>query len=302
MIIIGGPTASGKTAVAAAVAKALNGEIVSADSMQVYKGMDIGTAKTSDAELGVRQHMVDVVEPFENFTVVDYRERAEEAIKDIEKRRKLPVVAGGTGFYITSLISECGYGNQSDPQIQAQLRGDLERLGAESLHKRLKELDPVSADKIHYNNTKRLIRALEVCLATGKPFSDQQNIRYNPVSPYIMFVISPERAQLYNNIEKRLDSMFEMGLEAEVRGLIEEKNLDFSMQSMQGIGYKEWKPYFEGEYGIYDVFEAIKKNTKVYAKRQQTWFKHQYQNPIFISGTAGQMAEAIINYYKNTNF
>lgn len=302
MIIIGGPTASGKTAVAAAVAKALNGEIVSADSMQVYKGMDIGTAKTSDAELGVRQHMVDVVEPFENFTVVDYRERAEEVIKDIEKRRKLPVVAGGTGFYITSLISECGYGNQSDPQIQAQLRGDLERLGAESLHKRLKELDPVSADKIHYNNTKRLIRALEVCLATGKPFSDQQNIRYNPVSPYIMFVISPERAQLYNNIEKRLDSMFEMGLEAEVRGLIEEKNLDFSMQSMQGIGYKEWKPYFEGECGIYDVFEAIKKNTKVYAKRQQTWFKHQYQNPIFISGTAGQMAEAIINYYKNTNF
>ena len=306
MIIIGGPTASGKTSLAAEVAKRLNGEIVSADSMQIYKGMDIGTAKVSDAELGVKQHLINIVEPYETFSVVDYRERAKKAVREIEKKGKLPVVAGGTGFYITSLLTEYGYGNEINAALKQQLQDELASCGAQSMHKKLKELDPLSAEKIHCNNTQRVMRALEVCIATGKPFSNQQNIKNNPISPYILFVLTVQNRNFLNErINNRVDVMINNGLEDEIKGLIAEKNLDFSMQSMQGIGYKEWKPRFDNtDIPVAAVADTIKKNTRAYAKRQQTWFAHQYQNAVFLDSNieVESLADTIVETHNNFEY
>lgn len=305
MIIIGGPTASGKTALAAEVALRLGGEIVSADSMQIYKGMDIGTAKAKDSELGVKQHLVDVAEPDQAFSVVDYRHYAEAAIRDIEARKKLPVIAGGTGFYISSLLTEYGYGNESNPEIRNQLIDEYEGHGAEYMHDKLRGLDPESAAKIHANNTKRVLRAIEVCLETGKPFSNQQNIIIKPVSPYILFILRTEtRQNLYNRIDNRVTEMITKGLETEVKNLIETKNLDFGIQSMQGIGYKEWKPRFDNpSVSVNEVTDAIKKNTRAYAKRQQTWFAHQYEKAVFldIAEPVGSLADKVVEYYNINN-
>jgi tRNA dimethylallyltransferase len=288
MIIIGGPTASGKTALAALVARSLNGEIVSADSMQIYQGMDIGTAKAKDNQIGVRQHLIDIVAPDESFSVVDYRNAAVAAIRDIESRKKLPVVTGGTGFYISSLLTEYGYGSDNDcnQNLRRELENELTNKGSQFLHDRLFALDPAAAAKIHPNNIKRVLRALEVCLATGKPFSNQQNIRKNPVSPYMLFVLRVnDRQSLRQKIDVRVDKMIADGLENEVHSLIFDKGLNFSMQSMQGIGYKEWRARFEFGAEVPAVAEEIKKNTRAYAKRQQTWFAHQYEDAIYLDAS-----------------
>lgn len=303
MIIIGGPTACGKTAFAASLCKLIGGEIVSADSMQIYKGMDIGTAKESNEALGISQHCVDIVEPDKPFTVVDYKNAAEAAIKDIESRGRRAVVTGGTGFYINSLLYQLTYGNMSNEALRQELYEELEKKGALSLHNRLSELDKEAAEKIHPNNTKRLIRALEVCISTGKPFSKQDQTDKGQAAPHKMFIIKTDRAVLRERIENRVDLMFSKGLQTEVQNLLNQ-GVTFDMQSMQGIGYKEWRGCFEGKMSAEEVKQLIIKNTNAYAKRQQTWFHNQYKDAVFIDFLNINMqktADEITEYYNLSN-
>lgn len=277
MILIGGATASGKTALAAEVARKIGGEIVSADSMQIYRGMNIGTAKERDDDLGVVQHMIDICNPDDPFTVADYKTLARRAVADITARGKVAVVAGGTGFYINALLYTMDYGGDRAAELRwrEQLIADAEQYGNLHLHRKLQEVDPVSAQKIHPNNLKRVIRALEVTYSSGTAFSAQNNVRFDPVEPFVMVTLSGDSAELRCRIERRVDKMIEAGLESEVRGLVD-RGYAFDLQSMQGIGYKEWKPYFDGTATVDDVREAICKNTREYAKRQRTWFSGQY--------------------------
>lgn len=277
MILIGGATASGKTALAAEVARKIGGEIVSADSMQIYRGMNIGTAKERDDDLGVVQHMIDICNPDDPFTVADYKTLARRAVADITARGKVAVVAGGTGFYINALLYTMDYGGDRAAELRwrERLIADAEQYGNLHLHRKLQEVDPVSAQKIHPNNLKRVIRALEVTYSSGTAFSAQNNVRFEPVEPFVMVTLSGDSAELRCLIERRVDKMIEAGLESEVRGLVD-RGYAFDLQSMQGIGYKEWKPYFDGTATVDDVREAICKNTREYAKRQRTWFSGQY--------------------------
>ncbi|HIV00057.1 MAG TPA: tRNA (adenosine(37)-N6)-dimethylallyltransferase MiaA [Candidatus Stercoripulliclostridium merdipullorum] len=277
MILIGGATASGKTALAAEVARKIGGEIVSADSMQIYRGMNIGTAKERDDDLGVVQHMIDICNPDDPFTVADYKTLARRAVADITARGKVAVVAGGTGFYINALLYTMDYGGDRAAELRwrERLIADAEQYGNLHLHRKLQEVDPVSAQKIHPNNLKRVIRALEVTYSSGTAFSAQNNVRFEPVEPFVMVTLSGDSAELRCRIERRVDKMIEAGLESEVRGLVD-RGYAFDLQSMQGIGYKEWKPYFDGTATVDDVREAICKNTREYAKRQRTWFSGQY--------------------------
>lgn len=277
MILIGGATASGKTALAAEVARKIGGEIVSADSMQIYRGMNIGTAKERDDDLGVVQHMIDICNPDDPFTVADYKMLARRAVADITARGKVAVVAGGTGFYINALLYTMDYGGDRAAELRwrERLLADAEQYGNLYLHRKLQEVDPVSAQKIHPNNLKRVIRALEVTYSSGTAFSAQNNVRFDPVEPFVMVTLSGDSAELRCRIERRVDKMIEAGLESEVRGLLN-RGYAFDLQSMQGIGYKEWKPYFAGTATVEDVREAICKNTREYAKRQRTWFSGQY--------------------------
>lgn len=277
MILIGGATASGKTALAAEVARKIGGEIVSADSMQIYRGMNIGTAKERDDDLGVVQHMIDICNPDDPFTIADYKTLARRAVADITARGKVAVVAGGTGFYINALLYTMDYGGDRAAELRwrEQLIADAEQYGNLHLHRKLQEVDPVSAQKIHPNNLKRVIRALEVTYSSGTAFSAQNNVRFDPVEPFVMVTLSGDSAELRCRIERRVDKMIEAGLESEVRGLVD-RGYAFDLQSMQGIGYKEWKPYFDGTATVDDVREAICKNTREYAKRQRTWFSGQY--------------------------
>lgn len=277
MILIGGATASGKTALAAEVARKIGGEIVSADSMQIYRGMNIGTAKERDDDLGVVQHMIDICNPDDPFTVADYKTLARRAVADITARGKVAVVAGGTGFYINALLYTMDYGGDRAAELRwrERLIADAEQYGNLHLHRKLQEVDPVSAQKIHPNNLKRVIRALEVTYSSGTAFSAQNNVRFDPVEPFVMVTLSGDSAELRCRIERRVDKMIEAGLKSEVRGLVD-RGYAFDLQSMQGIGYKEWKPYFDGTATVENVREAICKNTREYAKRQRTWFSGQY--------------------------
>ncbi len=276
MIIIGGATATGKSAFAEYIAQKMGGELVSADSMQVYRGMDIGTAKDLDPQ--VRLHMVDVVSPKEPFSVVDYKNMAAEAVCDIASRGKEAVIVGGTGFYIDSLLYEMDYGGsgEKDDKLMSELKSRLESNGAEYMHSRLKEVDPVTAEKVHFNNTVRVLRALYVFLSTGRRISEQ-HAEFRPVEAVKMFVLSEERAVLRKKTALRVDRMLKDGLEKEVGGLLE-SGVGFDMQSMQGIGYKEWRGFFEGGESADSVRESIIKNTNAYAKRQETWFNNRYKN------------------------
>ncbi len=274
MIIVGGATATGKSTLAVELAKRINGELISADSMQIYRGMDVGTAKETDCP--VAQHLIDVVNPDEPFTVVDFRERALETIKDIRSRGKIPVIVGGTGLYMDSLLYKMEYGGGSDnPELKESLKRELEEKGSEYMHARLKELDPISAEKYHHNNTVRVLRALFVVLNTGKPISSQ-TMEFCPVEPVTMFITKRERSELRSRITLRIDQMFSEGLEGEVKSLLD-KGYGFELQSMQAIGYKEWAGYFEGKKSLAEVKEQIDINTRQYAKRQDTWFNNRYK-------------------------
>lgn len=303
MIIICGATASGKSALATEIAKKVNGEIVSCDSMQIYKYMDIGTAKECDSP--VPQHLIDVIEPDVKFSVFDYRERAIPVIKDIISRGKTPIIAGGTGLYINSLLYNMEYGGEyeDNPELKMALQKELEEKGAEYMHNRLMQLDEKSAQKIHYNNTKRVLRALYVVTLTGTPISAQK-AELMPIMPFKLFVVKKDRKTLAERIEKRVDVMLNNGLEKEVASLLQ-KGYTFDMQSMEAIGYKEWKEYFLGTATLEETREKIIVNTRKYAKRQDTWFNNQYKDfAVHLEENATldeNCAKILTDYYKNTD-
>lgn len=303
MIIIGGATATGKSGVAIELAKLINGEIVSADSMQIYKGMDIGTAKETRAD--VKQHLIDVVTPDTPFTVVDWREKAINAIKDIHSRGKTPIIAGGTGLYIDSLLYSMNYGGNGgeDEELKASLRLELDTNGAEYMHEKLRLLDPETANKVHANNVVRVLRALYVAISTGKPVSSQ-HAELMPYEPFDLYVVTRDRQSLRERIDIRITQMFDSGLEKEVANLLAE-GYGFDLQSMQAIGYKEWKDYFDGTKTLSDTRELISRNTKAYAKRQETWFnnkKYDYAVKIAVENrSATEIAKYIAENAKSIN-
>lgn len=275
--IIAGATASGKTSVAIEVAKLIDGEIICADSMQIYKFMNIGTAKVNKSEMqNIPHHLYDIIAPNEEFSVADYVKLAKKTISDIIARGKKPIIVGGTGLYIESLIYDYRLGNSiSDDTIKERLLDDLKLYGADFMHAKLKEIDPIDADKIHKNNTKRLIRALEIYELTGKNKTSNAVIEKKPIYDVDFNVLTLPRDELYERINKRVETMFDEGLADEVKNLLK-SGYSFDMQSMQAIGYKEFSPYLCNLECV-DTTETIKniiaKNSRNYAKRQITWFK-----------------------------
>ena len=279
LIILTGPTAVGKTALSIKLAKLVNGEIISADSMQVYKGMDIGSAKIMPYEMdGVEHHLIDILEPSEEFNIVKFQELAKQAMNEIYAKGKLPIIAGGTGFYIQSILYDIGFEAGEEGR---EYRTHLENIaamdgGTEKLYEMLKEKDSKSAGIIHKNNVKRVIRALEFFKETGMPISEHNEEQRQNESPYnfCYFVLNDERENLYNNIEKRVDIMLESGLVDEVKAL-HNKGYTKDMVSMQGLGYKEILDYLNGEITLERALYLIKRDTRHFAKRQLTWFRRE---------------------------
>ena len=276
ILVIGGPTAVGKTELSIDLAKRLNGEIISADSMQIYKYMDIGSAKVSKGEMnGVVHHLIDVVDPSINFSVADYKEQGEKAIKEIISRGKLPIIVGGTGLYINSLTCNMNF---TEAEKDEEYRKELDKLANEHgnnyIHEMLKEIDPISYNEIHANNRKRVIRALEVYKLTGNPFSSYNAGEDFYKSEYDVhyYVLTMDREKLYERINLRVDIMMEKGLLEECIKL-KEMGYTSSMQSMQGIGYKEILYYLEGNLKLQEAINMIKQGSRNYAKRQLTWFR-----------------------------
>jgi tRNA dimethylallyltransferase len=286
--IIVGPTASGKSALALAIAEEIGGEIISCDSMQIYKRMDIGTAKPTAEEMNrVRHHMIDVVEPWESFSCADYAKMASEAVDDVVSRGKIPVVCGGTGLYLDALLRgglpEIA---DSDEEYRAELCETLERNGAEALHKMLETVDPESAEAIHMNNTKRVIRALEIYHTSGRKKSelDKENSSFNgKYEPLAVGLFYPDREVLYERINRRVDIMINDGLVDEVRALDAEGIFERSKTASGAIGYKELLGFLHGEMSLDKAVEDLKMATRRYAKRQCTWFfAKDYVNKIEI--------------------
>lgn len=273
--VIGGPTASGKSKLAVELAKKVNGEIISADSMQIYKEMNIGTAKVNKEEMqGVQHYLVDFVSPDERYSVSNFKKDAEKAIEEILAKEKTPIVVGGTGLYIDSLI----YGIEfQDEEVDLEYREKLNKIadekGLESLYKKAQEIDPEAMKKISINDRKRIIRVLEIYHKTGKTKTEQElQSRKNEVKyEYKVFAITMDREKLYERIEKRVDSMIEQGLIEEVKQILNKYHT--FPTAMQGLGYKEVVEYLEGSCTKEEMIEKIKKETRHYAKRQLTWFR-----------------------------
>ncbi len=274
ILVVAGPTATGKTEIAIELAKKVDGEIVSCDSMQLYKYMDIGSAKPTKEELAaVRHHLIDEIDPKKPFSVAVYRDMAKNAIFDIFERGKTPIIAGGTGLYLNSLLYDMDFSNaEKDEELRAELEREAEKLGAGHIYARLAEIDPVKASKIHPNNIKKVIRALEGALR-GDGITDFGELRER-TSDYdtLLIAITRDRKELYDRINRRVDIMLEQGLEDEVKRLLD-MGLEESDISMKGIGYKELIEYFHGETTLDEASKKIKQNTRRLAKRQITWFK-----------------------------
>lgn len=272
IIFIVGPTAVGKTEVAVELAKKINTEIISCDSMQVYKGMDITTSKpTLTLRKTIPHHLMDMVSPRREYNVARYYKDAIREIKKISKRGKIPLVVGGTGLYMSILIDGI-FKTRPEGNIRNRLYKKAERLGSYHLYKKLKEIDLKAASKIHPNDTKRIIRALEVFESTGKPISEWRKLRKGITAEYKVkiFCLDMERSSLYRKIDTRVEKMFSKGLASEVKRLLK---LKLSKTAHQAIGIKELKGYFEGSYDLEEAKRLIKRNTRVYAKRQLTWFR-----------------------------
>lgn len=278
MIILTGPTAVGKTAASIGLAKAVNGEIISADSMQVYREMDIGSAKITEEEMqGVPHHLIDVLDPEEDFNVVLFQQLAKQAMEEIYAKGKIPVVTGGTGFYIQALLYDIDFTeNDADYGYRSELEQTAKEKGAEYLHEKLREVDPESAEQIHANNVKKVIRALEFFHKTGTKISEHNAREREKESPYrfAYFVLTDERARLYERIDRRVDLMIENGLVGEVDRL-RKRGLKKDTVSMQGLGYKEILDYLEGNYSLEEAVRIIKRDTRHFAKRQLTWFRRE---------------------------
>lgn len=277
LIVLTGPTAVGKTKLSIALAKAVGGEIVSADSMQVYKHMDIGSAKIRPEEMrGVPHHLVDVLEPWEEFHVVRFQQMAKEAMEGIWERGHIPILTGGTGFYIQAVLRDIDFTENEAGPYREELSRLAEQKGAAWLHGELKKADPESADAIHENNVKRVIRALEFYRMTGTKISEHNEEQKEKISPYhfAYFVLNIDRAKLYGRIEERIDEMLKEGLIEEVAGL-RAMGCRRDMVSMQGLGYKEILAYLEGECTLEEAVRTLKRDTRHFAKRQITWFKRE---------------------------
>lgn len=276
LLVIIGPTAVGKTKLSIELAKRFNGEIISGDSMQVYKGMDIGTAKIRQEEMeGIPHYLLDIKEPHESFSAAEFQEKANRCIEDIHSRGKLPIIVGGTGLYIQSVIYDYHFSESpSDPDYREKLEQEVRESGIGPVFEKLKEVDPDSANRIHPNNIRRVIRALEIFHCTGKTMSDQleqqpSEMKYDTC----MVGLTMEREQLYNRINQRVDKMFEDGLVKEVQSFFDQDLRD--CQSIQAIGYKELYDYFEGRASLEDAADTLKQNSRRYAKRQLTWFRNK---------------------------
>ena len=280
LIIITGPTAVGKTALSVETALKLDGEIISADSMQVYRGMDIGTAKIKEEEKkGVPHHLIDIINPDEEFNVTIFKDMAKKCIDDIASRGKIPIIAGGTGFYIQSVLYDVDftdYDEDKRSEVRMLLEDTLEEKGIDFMYGRLKEVDPKYAEVIHKNNIRRVLHGLEYNIMTGNRLSEHNEEQRERTSPYnfLYFVLNDDRAKVYGRINKRVDEMLRDGLADEVRGLLE-AGYSRDLQSMQGLGYKEMADYLYGECRYDEAVEIIKRDTRHFAKKQLTWFKRE---------------------------
>ncbi len=278
LVILTGPTAVGKTGASIGLARAVGGEIISADSMQVYKYMDIGSAKIRPEEMGgIKHYLVDELEPWEEFHVVRFQQMAKTALEKIYANHHIPIVVGGTGFYIQALLYDIDFSeNDGDYTYRRTLEEEAREYGSGILHERLREVDPAAAEQIHANNVKRVIRALEYYRQTGQRISEHNERERQKESPYqfVYFVLNDDRQRLYERIDRRVDRMLEDGLVGEVEAL-RKMGCTRDMVSMQGLGYKEILSYLEGEMSLEEAVYTIKRNTRHFAKRQITWFKRE---------------------------
>lgn len=298
LIILTGPTAVGKTKASIGLAKAVDGEIISADSMQVYRHMDIGSAKIKPEEMeGIPHHLIDVLEPDDEFHVVKFQQLAKKAMREIWERGHIPIVTGGTGFYIQALLYDIDFDeNEKEDACRKELEAYAREHGAEALHEKLALVDPSSAEMIHPNNIKRVIRALEFYEQTGKRISEHNETQRQRESPYAFayFVLTDDRAHLYERINRRVDQMIEEGLVNEVQAL-KDKGYTKQLVSMQGLGYKEILDYLDGNCTLEEAIYTIKRDTRHFAKRQLTWFKRE-RDVIWINKQSfGYEAEQILD-------
>lgn len=298
LIILTGPTAVGKTKASIGLAKAVDGEIISADSMQVYRHMDIGSAKIKPEEMeGIPHHLIDVLEPDDEFHVVKFQQLAKKAMREIWERGHIPIVTGGTGFYIQALLYDIDFDeNEKEDACRKELEAYAREHGAEALHEKLALVDPASAEMIHPNNIKRVIRALEFYEQTGKRISEHNETQRQRESPYAFayFVLTDDRAHLYERINRRVDQMIEEGLVNEVQAL-KDKGYTKQLVSMQGLGYKEILDYLDGNCTLEEAIYTIKRDTRHFAKRQLTWFKRE-RDVIWINKQSfGYDAEQILD-------
>lgn len=308
LIIIAGPTAAGKTKTSILLAKKLTGEIISADSMQVYRYMDIGSAKVTPEEMqGVSHHLIDVLEPTEEFNVVRFQTMAKAAMADIYARDRIPILVGGTGFYIQSILYDIDFTeNEADTVYRHELEKLSEEQGNEALYRMLMEADPEAAKDLHHNNVKRIIRALEYYRLTGQKISEHNQEQRRKSSPYeaYYFVLTMDRAKLYQRIDLRVDLMLEQGLVSEVRKL-KEMGLTENDVSMQGLGYKEILAFLDGRMTLEEAIYVIKRDTRHFAKRQLTWFRREPE-AIWIDcdpdkRTAEDIASELMKYVSRGN-
>lgn len=298
LVILTGPTAAGKSALSILLAKAINGEIISADSMQVYRHMDIGSAKISLKEMsGVPHHLIDVLEPTEEFNVVRFQSMAQEAMNRIYSNGRIPILVGGTGFYIQSVLYDIDFDETAEDELFRQKLENIAReQGREALYDRLRKIDPKSCEIIHANNVKRVIRAIEFYEKTGKPISEHNKEQHEKSSPYnfVYFVLTDERSILYEKIDRRVDDMIKKGLVEEVTRL-RKMGCSADMVSMQGLGYKEILEYLDGLCTLEEAIYRIKRDTRHFAKRQLTWFRRE-KDVIWISRQDLRQNESIVKH------
>ena len=302
LVILTGPTAVGKTSLSINLAKAINGEIISADSMQIYKKMDIGTEKVMPEEMdGIKHYLIDVIEPTEDFHVVKFKQMVEAAIDEIYAKGKIPIICGGTGFYIQAILYDIDFTeNEIDKNYRKSLEAFAKEMGNEALHEKLNAIDPESAKAIPAANVKRVIRAIEYFEQTGEKFSVHNATQKEKNSPYnfAYFVLNDDRQLLYNRIDARVDKMIDEGLIDEVKSLVA-KGVKKGMTAMDGIGYKELLDYLDGNGSLEDAVELIKKKSRNYAKRQLTWFRRE-KEVIWLDKTVYTSEDMLLNEILST--
>lgn len=294
IIVITGCTATGKSALSVALAKRINGEVISADSMQIYRGMDVGTAKiTKDEANGVIHKMIDCVDPYERFTVADYQKTALKTIDEIFEKGKVPIICGGTGLYINSLLYKMNF-SSFDEELKSRVSQMAKEMSKEELWNYLYSLDRERAEQLSLNDTKRVSRAIEIALSNSKSKEDETQIKRFDA---LIYILNGDRQEIYQRINQRVDIMIENGLVEEVKNLLD-SGIPLDSQAIQGIGYKEIASYINGEYSLEDAIETVKQKSRNYAKRQLTWFKRYYPEAKYLDyKTPLDNVETIVNDY-----